>query len=65
MLNAMAEQKLREYRAIIWRQDPTGPGQRVTVMATNGEDARRRLEREYGEGTVFDLHNPEDAETPR
>ena len=64
-MDLSAGQKLREYRAIIWSQDRSVPGQRVTVMATDLDDARSRLEREHGQGTVFDLHNPEDAEKPR
>lgn len=63
--SAMTEMNMREYHAIIWLQDPTQPGQRVTVLATSLDDARRRLEKEHGEGTVFNLHNEEDANKPR
>jgi hypothetical protein len=55
----------REYRAIIWTSDATQPGQRVTVLARDLEEAREKLEREHGKGTVFTLHNEEDANRPR
>jgi len=61
----MTEKNMKEYRAMIWLQDPSRPGQRVTVLATSLDDARRRLEKEHGEGTVFDLHDEEDANRPR
>jgi len=50
---------------MIWTKDPGRPGQRVTVFATSLDDARKRLEEEHGEGTVFDLHTEEEANKPR
>jgi len=63
----MTEKNLREYRAIIQiRGDAqTEPGLRVTVMATDIEEAYMLLEEKHGQGTVFDLHNEEDANTIR
>jgi hypothetical protein len=48
---------------MIWKGDR--PGLRVSVFAENLEAAREKLEAEHGEGTVFDLHNEEDAARPR
>ncbi|WP_157699780.1 hypothetical protein [Pseudorhodoplanes sinuspersici] len=56
---------MKIYKAMIWSDDPEKPGQRVSVAAENLDDAKRRLEAEYGEGRVFDLHNEEDAARPR
>jgi hypothetical protein len=55
---------MKLYHAMIWESDAR-PGQRVTVMAEDLTEARQKLEAEYGTGTVFDLHNKEDAEKPR
>jgi hypothetical protein len=56
---------VRPYRAMIWTRDPNRPGQRVSVLAENLKEARERLEAEYGEGNVFNLHNEDDAARPR
>jgi hypothetical protein len=56
---------VKAYKAIIWSGDPKEPGERVTVLAENLDDAKKRLEAEYGEGRIFDLHNEEDAARPR
>jgi hypothetical protein len=63
----MTEKKLKEYRAIILigGRVQTQPGLRVTVMATDGEEAFMLLEEKHGKGTVFDLHNEEEASTIR
>ncbi|MCP3059602.1 hypothetical protein LXT21_12520 [Myxococcus sp. K38C18041901] len=61
----MPQKKLKEYKAMIWTQDPTRPGQRVTIMATSLDEAYSLLEKEHGKGTVFYLLNEEDAQTPR
>jgi hypothetical protein len=50
---------------MIWIRDSGGPGQRVSVLAENLKEAKEKLEAEYGEGNVFDLHNEEDAARPR
>jgi len=49
------------YRAIIWIRDSDRRGQRVSVLAENLKEAKEKLEAEYGEGNVLDLHNEEDA----
>ncbi|WP_205522779.1 hypothetical protein [Myxococcus eversor] len=63
----MTEKNLKEYRAIIQigGHAQTEPGFRVTVMATDGEEAYMMLEEKHGKGTVFDLHNEEEANTIR
>jgi hypothetical protein len=53
------------YKAMIWLRDPDRPGRRVSVLAKSLKEAREKLEAEYGEGTVFCLHNEEDAARPR
>jgi hypothetical protein len=54
----------RPYRAMIWASDDVA-GLRVEVMAQSLDEARQKLEAEYGHGTVFDLHNEDDARRPR
>jgi hypothetical protein len=56
---------MRRYKAMIWKPASNLPGRRVSVLATTLEDAKERLEAEYGEGSVFDLHNEDDAAQPR
>jgi hypothetical protein len=56
---------VKTYKAITWEDDPSKPGRRVSVLAEISDDARKRLEAEYGEGRVFDLHNEEEAARPR
>ena len=56
---------MKVYRAIIWVRDSTRPGLRVSVLAENLDEAKKKLEAEHGQGTVFDLHSEEDAEKPR
>lgn len=56
---------MKLYEAMIWIKDPTVAGQRVSVTAKSLEDAKSRLEAEYGKGTVFDLHSAEDANRSR
>ena len=52
---------MKLYHAMIWEADPTVPGKRVTVYADDLQEAKRKLEAEYGEGRVFNLYNEEDA----
>lgn len=52
---------MKVYKAIIWNVDPNAPGRRVTVLADDLGDAKRKLEAEHGAGRVFDLHNEEEA----
>ena len=56
---------VRPYRAMIWIPDSDRPGQRVSVLAENLKEARKKPEAEYGEGNVLDLHNEDDAARPR
>jgi hypothetical protein len=55
----------RPYEAMIWVTDPTVPGKQVTVWAKSLNEAKDRLESEYGKGNVYDLRNEEDAAKPR
>ena len=55
---------LREYRAIV-STDPAVPGHHVTVLAANIGEAMSKLEAQYGKGTIFGLHNEDDARRPR
>ena len=55
---------LRPYKAMIWKTSDT-PGLRVEVVARSLKEAESLLESEYGQGTVFNLHNEEDANRPR
>ena len=56
---------MNTYSAIIWDDDPNKSGRRVSVVAENLQDAKERLQAEYGEGHVFNLHSEEDASRPR
>lgn len=49
---------------MIW-ETPQSIGKRVTVTAESLDDARRKLEEEFGKGTAFDLHSAIDASMPR
>jgi hypothetical protein len=59
------DRNLKLYRATIWIRDSDRPGRRVSVLAETLKEALEKLEAEYGEGNVFDLHNEEDAARPR
>jgi hypothetical protein len=56
---------MKTYKAIIWDDDPKKPGTRVEIIAENLEDAKKKLEKEHGEGKIFTLTNEEDARRPR
>lgn len=56
---------MKTYHAMIWQPDSKESGYRASVTAESLEDARRLLEAEYGEGSVFDLRNEDDASRPR
>jgi hypothetical protein len=56
---------MKTYKAMVWPNGPDEPGRRVSVQANSLEEAREQLEAEYGEGSVFDLHNEDDAARPR
>lgn len=53
---------LQEYSAMISEVGSDKWSHRATVLANSLEDAREKLEAEYGEGTVFLLQNVWDAE---
>ena len=55
---------VRTYRAVIWTSHSES-GRRVSVQATSLREAMTKLEGRYGTGTVFDLHNENDAARPR
>jgi hypothetical protein len=57
--------KLKIYKAMIRKLNSNKPGWRVTVLAASLEEARDKLESKHGHGTVFDLHNEDDAVRPR
>jgi len=57
--------QLRPYRAIICQPGSNSVGVRVTTVANSLAEAKQQLEKEYGEGTVFNLHNDDDADRPR
>jgi hypothetical protein len=59
------DRNVKLYRAMIWVPDSDRPGQRVSVLAESLKEAMEKLEAEYGEGNVFNLHNEEDATRPR
>ena len=61
----MSDTDKRVYLAMVWRNGPEKPGERVSVLAKDLHEARRLLEEAYGKGNVFYLRNPEDAEKIR
>ena len=60
-----AHLELRPYEALISHPGPLAAVFRVTVAARNLDDAKERLESEYGHGRVFSLWNEDDANKPR
>jgi hypothetical protein len=54
----------RPFTALVTHLGPLSACFRVTVDAKNLEDAKQRLEAEYGLGRVFSLWNEEDANAP-
>ena len=58
-------QLLKIYDAIIWIVGSDEPGKRVTVSAENGDIAKEKLRKEFGEEIIITLHNEEDASQPR
>lgn len=55
--------KKKRYLAMTWIADK--PGKPDTVDAQSLKEAKAQLEAQYGEGTVFDPRNEEDAARPR
>jgi hypothetical protein len=56
---------MKIYKALIWKLNSNEPGRRVTVLAASLAEAEEKLEAKHGHGTVFDLHNEDDAARPR
>ena len=63
-LGAYDDRVVRPFHAMVWTKDGA-PGVRVEVLARSLEDAKSQLESEHGMGTVFYLHNEDDANRPR
>lgn len=59
------EEKLKQYKAMVWIREIGAPGKRVTVTANSLAEAKKSLEAKYGKGNVLDLHCEEDADRPR
>lgn len=57
------DQTERRYVGMIWVGD--GPGIRLELFADSLEDARAKVEAEYGDGHSISLWNEEDAAKPR
>jgi len=53
------------YEAIVWFPDQNEPGKRVTVLAIDIDEAKAKLDKQYGKGNVFDLHNKDEANKSR
>ena len=51
------------YHAIAWMKECDRPGDRVTVVARNGDDAKKQLKEKYGTDMIVSLWNEEDANT--
>lgn len=51
--------KLMEYHAIVWAKDETKPGARITIVASNGEEAVRILKEKFGDDIVFTMRDEE------
>lgn len=62
-MDSMAAEKTRTYKAIVWVGDR--PGQRLTLEATDLEQAEKYLREKFGQDIVFTLYNEEDANRPR
>ncbi|WP_175952027.1 hypothetical protein [Burkholderia sp. BCC0405] len=52
---------MKVYDAIIWIDGPDKPGRRVTLVAENLDEAKERLEAEYGKDCEYTLKSEEDA----
>jgi hypothetical protein len=52
---------MKTYHAIVWVDGPEQPGKRVVLIAENLDEAREKLEAEYGKNCEYTLKNEEDA----
>jgi hypothetical protein len=56
---------MKQYDAIIWPEDPIQPGERITIIANSVDEARAKIEEQYGKGRVYTVKNKEEASRPR
>ena len=61
----MAENRLREYQAIVWAEDTSGPGERLVLLAFSLDEARAQIDKKYGPNIVVSLWNEDDANKPQ
>ncbi|QTN21512.1 hypothetical protein HZ992_15105 [Rhizobacter sp. AJA081-3] len=61
----MEDKSLCTYQAIIWPKDSSAPGERITLLARNLEDASAQVQAQFGENVVVSLWNEEDADAAR
>jgi hypothetical protein len=61
----MERDQAREYQAIVWTDDPARPGERLTPLASNLEDAKTQIVDKYGSNITCSIWNEEDAAKPR
>lgn len=59
------KEKLREYRAIIWKKNSDEPGAHENFFATDRDEAREFLYEKYGTEILISLVDVEAAERPR
>lgn len=57
--------ELKEYWAIVSLPDAPERGRRVTIVAANAAEARRKLEEAYEEGSVVYFRDEEAFNRPR
>jgi hypothetical protein len=53
------------YNATVWHRLSDKPGERITVIADDLDDAERQLKLKYGDAIDFSLHNEDEADKPR
>ena len=63
-MECMTEQELRTYHAIVWRE-PSLPGERVTLVARDLDDANAQVRARHGQDATVSLWNEEDGNAPR
>ena len=55
--------EMKKYVGYVWIGEK--PGKRISLWARSADEAMRLVEKEYGEGHPFSIHNVDDAEKPR
>lgn len=53
------------YKAIVYDKEKKCFGKRITIEASDIDDAMRKMDSEYGKGNYIDLHNEDAADSPR